>query len=105
MITKRIEKLLIKYLNRSTNASELDELNDWISNTTNLWMFKEYVKLHYNVTLSMNDPDLVEIQENLLFQKYPNTITNIKKTHLDILHMQVVLLTNIPILILLKHLT
>jgi len=68
MITKRIEKLLIKYLNRSTNASELDELNDWISNTTNLWMFKEYVKLHYNVTLSMNDPDLVEIQENLLAQ-------------------------------------
>ncbi|RTE53781.1 DUF4974 domain-containing protein [Arenibacter aquaticus] len=65
MISEEIEKLIIKFLNRSSNSEELDVLNNWIGEEGNYAIFKDYVKTHYAITLAMNDPDLNKLRKQL----------------------------------------
>ncbi|NNG08807.1 MAG: DUF4974 domain-containing protein [Arenibacter sp.] len=65
MISEEIEKLIIKFLNRSSNTKELDVLNNWIGEEGNYAIFKDYVKTHYAITLAMNDPDINKLREQL----------------------------------------
>lgn len=74
MIDKDIEKLLIKYLNRSSNVEELSLLNKWISNPKNEAHFDGYIKTHFEITLGMNKPDVDIIKKMLLKEiKYEKT--------------------------------
>ncbi|WP_108809343.1 FecR family protein [Aquimarina spinulae] len=66
MISPEIEKLLIKFFNQSTTNEDLDLLNDWIKNSKNQSIFKDYVKAHYAITLGMNNPSLDKTKELLL---------------------------------------
>ncbi len=66
MVPDQIEKLLLKYLHKSTTSADLDILNDWIKDPKNQSIFKDYVKTQYATTLAMNDPNLNEIKEQLL---------------------------------------
>lgn len=65
MITEEIENLITKYLFQSANAEELDALNTWIQFPGNELIFKDYVKTHFAITLSMNDPDIEKIRKKL----------------------------------------
>lgn len=65
MISEEIEKLIIKFLNRSSNTEELDVLNNWIGEEGNYVIFKDYVKTHYAITLAMNDPGINKLREQL----------------------------------------
>lgn len=65
MISEEIERLVIKFLNRSSNSGELDVLNNWIGEEGNYAIFKDYVKTHFAITLAMNDPDINKLREQL----------------------------------------
>lgn len=66
MIEDKIQKSLVRYLNNSANATDLDSLNDWIQDKTNYSLFKDYIKTHYTITIGMNKPDPSELKKRLL---------------------------------------
>ncbi len=66
MVSKSIENIIIKYVTKSIDSNELDVLIDWIEKPNNFLIFKNYVKTHYAITISMNDPDPNIIRERLL---------------------------------------
>ena len=66
MQKEEIEDLLVKYVSKTANASELDILNEWIKDPKNLLKFKEFIKTQYAITISMNNPDSSEIRDRLL---------------------------------------
>jgi len=66
MINSEIETILIKYLNKSANGEELDTLNEWIQTPANELIFKDYIKTHHAITISMNQPDSSDIRKRLL---------------------------------------
>lgn len=66
MITQDIESLISKYLFQSANSEELEKLNKWIQVDDNEEVFKDYVKTHFAITLSMNNPDIEQIRSELL---------------------------------------
>lgn len=65
MISQEFSHLIIKYLFRSATAKELDELNLWIQIPGNDFFFKDYIRTHYAITLSMNNADIDQIREQL----------------------------------------
>lgn len=66
MISSRIENLIHKFLNRSSDNNDIDELSQWITKSTNAKIFKNYVKTHYIITGSMNNLDSGKITKELL---------------------------------------
>lgn len=66
MISSRIENLIHKFLNRSSENNDMDELSQWITKSTNAKIFKNYVKTHYIITGSMNNLDSDKIAKELL---------------------------------------
>lgn len=62
------EKILIRYLNKSATASDLDKLNDWIKNPEDYLVFKDYIKTYFAITIGMNNPDSNDIRERLLLE-------------------------------------
>lgn len=66
MAIKDMESLLVKFLCDSANSHDLDELNDWVQDERYARIFKEYVKTHFAITISMNETDKKEIKERLL---------------------------------------
>lgn len=66
MISQREEHLLIKYLSKEANAMELDELEEWINNSDNEDVLREFVNTHYAITIGMNNSDPNKIKERLL---------------------------------------
>ncbi|NKI27436.1 FecR family protein [Arenibacter sp. 6A1] len=65
MINREIENIITKYLFQSANSEELDRLNIWIQYPGNELIFKDYVKTHFAITLSMNDPEIEQIRKKL----------------------------------------
>jgi len=65
--TSEINTVLIKFFNKTANAKELDELDQWIQDPANELIFKDYVKTHYAVMVTMNDPDPKQIKKQLLY--------------------------------------
>ena len=59
MVSKNIQKLIAKYLNKQATQFERDELEIWLENTANYEMFKKYVKINYliNITMDLYDAD------------------------------------------------
>lgn len=65
MISQEISHLITKFLFRSATAEELDELTVWIQHPGNGILFKDYIKTHFAITLSMNNANLDQIREQL----------------------------------------
>jgi ferric-dicitrate binding protein FerR (iron transport regulator) len=67
-MTPKIEKAIVKYITKSATASDLDILSEWIKNSDNKVLFKNYVQTHYAITFSMNNPDSKKALERLLHE-------------------------------------
>ncbi|NMH86755.1 FecR family protein [Flavivirga algicola] len=66
MTTPEVKTLLIKFINKYANGKELDTLNTWVSDSVNDHIFDKFIKTHYAITVSMNNPDPSEIRARLL---------------------------------------
>lgn len=66
MSTPEIKNFLTKFINKFAKSKELDALNTWVSNSSNTPIFEKYIKAHYAITISMNNPDSSKIRERLL---------------------------------------
>ncbi len=66
MITKNIQKLIIKYLNKQASFSERDELELWLENPNNYEIFKRYVKTNYLINLNIDMYDADDSKKQLL---------------------------------------
>lgn len=55
---REIELLVIKFLNKEANKSELIKLNFWLTNKDNLPLFNRYVKTQYLTTICMEEFDI-----------------------------------------------
>ena len=65
MIPSKMENLIVKFLNQSSNSEDLDVLNGWIEDEENQLIFKDFIKTHFAITLAMNDSDIDKIKEVL----------------------------------------
>jgi len=63
-----IENLIVKYLNKSATAKDLDTLASWIEKTENKQIFKAYVKVHYYTFYSIKEPDNKELLDKLHYR-------------------------------------
>lgn len=81
MINPKIEKLIVKYITRSASADDLDLLSKWIKDPENRSVFKDYVKTHYAVTYSINEPESEKALERLLstIRKEKSVVYKLKK--------------------------
>ena len=68
MVGLNIENIIINFVNKSATKIELDFLNDWIKNPSNQTIFKEYIRINYEITLVFLEPDLTEINKNFFKQ-------------------------------------
>lgn len=67
-MTPDIERIIVKFVNRTTSIEEEMVLNDWLNNPINEQVFTDYVQVHYAITLqNLNKERLRESQEKLLF--------------------------------------
>lgn len=66
MISEKIEKRIIKYISKSATAKDLDVLIKWVEIPNNKLLFKEYLKDHYAIMFSINDPDTKDVTEKVL---------------------------------------
>lgn len=61
-----IENLIIKYLTNEISAEELDALSEWIENSKDQRIFDDLVKVHYEINVLMNEPDVDAIKKAIL---------------------------------------
>ncbi len=66
MISPEIENRIVKFVNKSANAEDLDVLEKWIQEPENQTVFKEFIKTHFAITMSLSNPDSDEIRDRLL---------------------------------------
>ncbi|MCF7568807.1 DUF4974 domain-containing protein [Sabulilitoribacter arenilitoris] len=66
MISEKIEKRIIKYISKSATAKDLDVLIKWVEVSSNRLIFKEYLKDHYAIMFSINNPDPKDVIEKVL---------------------------------------
>jgi hypothetical protein len=66
MINVRKEHLLIKYFSNEATAIELGELENWIGNPKNEIILRDFAKVHYAITIGMNDSNSNKTKERLL---------------------------------------
>jgi len=64
-MSEKINRSIIKFLTNSANTFELDVLNNWLKDTSNEKLFKEYVKTHYAITIGMSDTNYEDIKKRL----------------------------------------
>jgi hypothetical protein len=66
MISKKIEKILTKYLNNQASISELEELEKWLEDDANEKHFIEYVKVNYLIDLNLKKFNTLNSEKKLL---------------------------------------
>lgn len=66
MTTQQIKNIIVKYLTNEANSEDLDYLYNWILDSNNEKLFESYVKIHYEINLAMNEPDIDTIKKNLI---------------------------------------
>ncbi|WP_136468826.1 FecR family protein [Flagellimonas onchidii] len=82
MSSKKIEFLIVKYLVKEITSAELDVLNEWIKDSENEKILDEYVKIHYEITAAMNEPDIEAIKKNLRKKIKDEKISSAKTKYL-----------------------
>ena len=65
-MSQKMEELLVKFLSKSANASELNQLDRWIQRPENKPIFRDFIKTHYAITIGMNESGKDEIRERIL---------------------------------------
>ena len=60
-----IEKIIVKFLNKEANHSELEKLEDLLKNEVGIQFFNSYVKTQYLITLSMTEYDVNKAKETI----------------------------------------
>lgn len=60
-----MEKLILKYLNDSLSTEELGELNKWLEDPRNRELFDEYVRLNYDLHLTMGSNEVDESYQKI----------------------------------------
>lgn len=65
-MSKKIEKLIVKYLTNAATAADLDILSEWINEPEHERLFKSYVETYYAVICSMKKNDYQKTVEKLL---------------------------------------
>lgn len=81
-MTREIESLIIKYVNRNISVEEEQTLNNWLSNPHNEQGFSKYVQIHYAITVeSMNEFYLKQSKEKLMRneEEHPAVVLSTKK--------------------------
>lgn len=68
MITSKIKKIIVKYITKSASTDDLNRLTKWIDHKDNINVFKEYVKTHYAITYTMNNPNSKNALTRLLIK-------------------------------------
>jgi len=66
MIPWETENRIIRHINKSADSADLELLDEWIKDSKNFLIYREYIKTHYAITIAMNDPDPSEIRSRLL---------------------------------------
>ncbi|MFS4457303.1 FecR family protein [Maribacter sp. 2304DJ31-5] len=66
MNPKEIEHLIIKFVNKSANANELDLLKDHIKDPKSRTVVNDYIKLHFAITVAMNESSAEDIKKRFL---------------------------------------
>lgn len=65
-MNRKIENIIIKYLNKSITKKEWYELNDWYEKFGETKDFLEYVKIHYAIEDIMSEFDTEKVKELIL---------------------------------------
>lgn len=80
-MTPKIEKQIVKYISKSASTKDLDELSEWIQNSNNKTIFKNYVKTHYIINYAMNNSEQDRAVERLLreIKKEKSLVYKLKK--------------------------
>jgi hypothetical protein len=66
MTPEKTAFLIVKYLTKEASFAEMDILSEWVKDPKNKRVFDQYVKIHYEITATMNEPDIESIKKNLL---------------------------------------
>lgn len=66
MISKNIQNIIVKYLNSQATMSELENLEFWLSKSSNEEEFLKYVKINYLVDYNMKKFNSISSRDNLL---------------------------------------
>lgn len=66
MVSKKIQNILVKYLNNQASIIEIEEIEDWLNNETNKKIFIEYVKVNYLIDLNLKKFNTSSSQKKLL---------------------------------------
>ncbi|WP_225034913.1 FecR family protein [Winogradskyella sp. SM1960] len=64
MISKKIKKIIVKYLTNEATSTELDTLTLWLDNPKNETLFNDFVKVNYAINYNMKayDSKTTELQ-------------------------------------------
>lgn len=68
MIDRNIETIIIKYITNQANISELEVLEQWISQPGNEVVFNDYVKLNFAVEHSYRTFDVAAAKKKVLYK-------------------------------------
>lgn len=71
MLKSKTENLIVKFLSNQASASDLDELEIWLQDSTNEQIFNVYVKTNYAVDYNMRKFDSKKVK-NLLIKLMAN---------------------------------
>ena len=63
MASKRIEKIIAKYLINQASFEELDKLEAWIIEPNNEKDFLNYVKVNYSIDYNLRTTDINKTKE------------------------------------------
>ena len=66
MVSKKIQNILIKYLNNQASIAEIEEIELWLNNESNKKFFIEYVKVNYLIDLNLKKFNTSNSQKKLL---------------------------------------
>lgn len=66
MVSKKIQNILLKYLNKQASIKEIEEIERWLNNKSNKKIFTEYVKLNYLINYNFKRFNTSGSQKNLL---------------------------------------
>lgn len=65
-MTKKIEKIIVKFLMNTANVEELEMFTDWIKEPENKQLFKSYVKANYAIDINMKHFDTENAKKEYL---------------------------------------